>query len=31
MSNPSFFCYDYETFGTRPSQDFPVQFAGVRT
>ena len=28
---PSFYWYDYETFGTRPAQDWPAQFAGVRT
>ncbi len=27
----SFFWYDYETFGSSPSVDRPVQFAGVRT
>lgn len=27
----SFYWHDYETFGTDPSRDRPVQFAGVRT
>ncbi|ODP97180.1 exodeoxyribonuclease I [Salinivibrio sp. SS3] len=28
---PSFFFYDFETFGTHPGKDRPCQFAGVRT
>lgn len=28
---PSFFFYDYETWGTHPGLDRPSQFAGVRT
>ncbi|USR94455.1 exodeoxyribonuclease I [Aliivibrio fischeri] len=28
---PSFFFFDYETWGTSPSLDRPCQFAGVRT
>lgn len=31
MSEPSFYWHDYETFGTDPRRDRPVQFAGVRT
>lgn len=32
MSNtPSFYWFDYETFGTHPAWDRPCQFAGVRT
>ncbi len=27
----SFYWHDYETFGTDPSRDRPVQFAGIRT
>ncbi|PIE25283.1 MAG: exodeoxyribonuclease I [Neptuniibacter caesariensis] len=27
----TFFWHDYETFGTDPKRDWPVQFAGVRT
>ena len=27
----TFYWHDYETFGTDPSRDRPVQFAGVRT
>ncbi len=27
----SFYWYDYETFGTHPAYDRPVQFAGLRT
>ncbi|MFK7993713.1 MAG: exodeoxyribonuclease I [Granulosicoccus sp.] len=28
---PSFYWFDYETFGTHPAWDRPCQFAGVRT
>lgn len=28
---PSFYFYDFETFGARPSIDRPCQFAGIRT
>ncbi len=28
---PTFYWYDYETFGSRPARDWPAQFAGVRT
>lgn len=28
---PSFYWYDYETFGTDPARDRPAQFAGLRT
>lgn len=28
---PTFYWYDYETFGLDPARDRPVQFAGVRT
>lgn len=31
MSTPSFYWYDYETFGADPSRDRPAQFAGIRT
>lgn len=31
MTLPSFFWHDYETFGLNPQQNFPAQFAGVRT
>lgn len=31
MNKPSFYWHDYETFGTSPSKDRPVQFAGIRT
>ena len=31
MSQASFFWHDYETFGTDPRRDRPVQFAGQRT
>ncbi|MDD1612026.1 MAG: exodeoxyribonuclease I [Methylococcaceae bacterium] len=31
MTEPSFYWHDYETFGTDPRRDRPVQFAGVRT
>ncbi len=27
----TFYWYDYETFGNRPTVDWPVQFAGIRT
>ncbi len=30
-AEPTFFFYDYETFGASPSLDRPCQFAGVRT
>jgi len=30
-SEPSLYWYDYETFGTDPRRDRPVQFAGLRT
>ncbi len=30
-ANETFFWHDYETFGTDPKRDRPVQFAGVRT
>ncbi len=28
---PTFYWYDYETFGTDPARDRPAQFAGLRT
>ena len=28
---PSFYWFDYETFGTQPAWDRPCQFAGIRT
>lgn len=31
MNKSSFYWHDYETFGTSPSKDRPVQFAGIRT
>lgn len=31
MTEHSFYWHDYETFGTDPRRDRPVQFAGVRT
>ena len=31
MAELSFYWHDYETFGTDPSRDRPVQFAGLRT
>jgi exodeoxyribonuclease-1 len=31
VTDHSFYWHDYETFGTDPRQDRPVQFAGVRT
>ena len=31
MTPESFYWYDYETFGTDPARDRPVQFAGLRT
>jgi exodeoxyribonuclease-1 len=31
MSEASFFWHDYETFGTDPWRDRPVQFAGIRS
>lgn len=31
MSALTFYWHDYETFGTNPSRDRPVQFAGLRT
>ncbi|MCW6599382.1 exodeoxyribonuclease I [Yersinia ruckeri] len=30
-SSPTFYVYDYETFGQHPALDRPAQFAGVRT
>lgn len=27
----TYYWYDYETFGNRPSMDWPAQFAGIRT
>ncbi|UDG81153.1 Exodeoxyribonuclease I [Candidatus Hartigia pinicola] len=30
-NHPTFFIYDYETFGKSPTLDRPAQFAGVRT
>lgn len=30
-ANETFYWHDYETFGTDPSRDRPVQFAGLRT
>ncbi|MDC0612246.1 exodeoxyribonuclease I [Vibrio sp.] len=30
-TEPSFFFFDYETWGTSPAKDRPCQFAGVRT
>ncbi len=30
-NQPTFFFYDFETFGTSPSLDRPCQFAGIRT
>lgn len=31
MIQPTFFVYDYESFGTNPATDRPAQFAGIRT
>lgn len=31
MSQPTFFIYDYESFGINPATDRPAQFAGIRT
>lgn len=31
MPDPSFYWYDYETFGADPRRDRPAQFAGLRT
>ena len=31
MAAPTFYWHDYETFGTDPARDRPVQFAGLRT
>ena len=31
MPQPTFFIYDYETFGIHPARDRPAQFAGIRT
>lgn len=31
MNQPSFFIYDYESFGVNPASDRPAQFAGIRT
>ncbi len=31
MNQPTFFFYDYESFGINPALDRPAQFAGIRT
>lgn len=31
QNTPTLFWHDYETFGTDPQKDIPVQFAGLRT
>ena len=31
MTHPTFYWYDYETFGADPARDRPAQFAGLRT
>lgn len=31
MSQPTFFIYDFESFGINPASDRPAQFAGIRT
>lgn len=31
MNQPTFFIYDYESFGINPASDRPAQFAGIRT
>lgn len=31
MTTPSFFIYDFESFGINPASDRPAQFAGIRT
>ena len=31
LSTQTLFWHDYETTGTNPQKDSPVQFAGVRT
>lgn len=31
MNQPTFFFYDYESFGVSPASDRPAQFAGIRT
>ncbi|QGM80468.1 exodeoxyribonuclease I [Otariodibacter oris] len=31
MNKPTFFIYDYESFGINPASDRPAQFAGIRT
>lgn len=31
MNQPTFFIYDYESFGISPASDRPAQFAGIRT
>lgn len=31
MNQPTFFVYDYESFGIHPATDRPAQFAGIRT
>ena len=31
MTQPTFYWYDYETFGADPARDRPAQFAGLRT
>jgi len=30
-NSPTYFFFDYETWGTNPAKDRPSQFAGVRT
>lgn len=31
MNQPTFFIYDFESFGVNPASDRPAQFAGIRT
>lgn len=31
METPTFFIYDFESFGVNPASDRPAQFAGIRT
>lgn len=31
MNTPTFFIYDFESFGVNPATDRPAQFAGIRT
>lgn len=31
MNQPTFFIYDFESFGVNPATDRPAQFAGIRT